>query len=165
MKFQLECMVCCHKIKDDKSIWSCNICFHIFHLYCIKKWANSPAAKVDDENLNKWWCPGCQSTHEQIPSKYTCFCGKKINPDLSKHEENKPYHLRQLPHSCGQICGKSLAKLNTVDQISNKTLICKHTCVIPCHPGPCQTCDALVTRTCNCGKAKFQVSNLFFNKN
>jgi transcriptional repressor NF-X1 len=149
MKFNLECMVCCHKIRDDKSIWSCNVCYHIFHLYCIKKWANSPAAKVVEDDLNKWRCPGCQTTHQQIPSKYTCFCGKKINPDLNKQDENKPFHLRQVPHSCGQICGKSLANTNN--------LMCKHTCVALCHPGPCQPCEALVNRMCNCSNAKFQV--------
>lgn len=30
-------------------------------------------------------------------------------------------------------------------------------CVLSCHPGPCQQCEALVTRTCDCTKAKFQV--------
>lgn len=153
MKFQLECMVCCHKIKDDKSVWSCLTCFHIFHLYCIKKWANSPAAKINADET-AWRCPGCQTINEKVPNKYTCFCGKKTNPDLNKNNENKPYHLRQLPHTCGQICGKPLAKPN--DSLDS-SLICKHTCALFCHPGPCQPCDAFVTRTCNCGQAKFQV--------
>ena len=34
---------------------------------------------------------------------------------------------------------------------------CKHKCLQSCHPGPCQTCESLVTRSCNCGKNKFQV--------
>ena len=46
-KNKYECMVCCGIIKSDKSVWSCNCCFHIFHLYCIKKWATSPSAKIE----------------------------------------------------------------------------------------------------------------------
>ena len=46
-KNKCECMVCCQNIKSDKAVWSCNVCFHIFHLHCIKKWASSPSAKIE----------------------------------------------------------------------------------------------------------------------
>ena len=42
-----ECMVCCEVIRCSKAVWSCSNCFHIFHLYCIKKWARSPAAAIE----------------------------------------------------------------------------------------------------------------------
>lgn len=46
-KNKYECMVCCGIIRSDKSVWSCSVCFHMFHLYCIKKWAMSPSAKIE----------------------------------------------------------------------------------------------------------------------
>ncbi len=46
-KNKCECMVCCTNIYRDKAVWSCNVCFHIFHLQCVRKWALSPAAKVE----------------------------------------------------------------------------------------------------------------------
>ena len=50
-KNQYECMVCCFVIRKDKAIWSCDKCFHIFHLYCIKKWASTAASKIEGEAL------------------------------------------------------------------------------------------------------------------
>ena len=46
-----ECMVCCEVIKCAKAVWSCSNCFHIFHLYCIKRWARSPAAAIEGERV------------------------------------------------------------------------------------------------------------------
>ena len=46
-----ECMVCCEVIRCSKGIWSCSNCFHIFHLYCIKRWARSPAAAIEGERV------------------------------------------------------------------------------------------------------------------
>ena len=117
------------------------------------------------ENLDKWRCPGCQTIHEQMPLKYTCFCGKKTNPTSSREDENKPFHLRQLPHSCGDLCGKQIILSTTFWQQQqdqegvqlDAALECKHKCLQSCHPGPCQPCDALVTRKCNCTKNSFQV--------
>ncbi|CAF0802157.1 unnamed protein product [Brachionus calyciflorus] len=147
-KNKCECMVCYSVIRNDKPIWTCNCCYHIFHLSCIKKWASSPAAKIT-ENSDQWRCPGCQTIFDSVPNKYKCFCGKKLNPE----PENRPfYHLKLTPHSCNEICGKPLV---TSDQIEG--LQCKHKCLDICHPGPCSPCEALVNRTCNCGKSKFQV--------
>ena len=42
-----ECMVCCEVIKCSKAVWCCSSCYHIFHLFCIKRWARSPAALVE----------------------------------------------------------------------------------------------------------------------
>ena len=38
-----ECMVCCGKIYQRQAIWSCLVCFNVFHLTCIKKWVDSSA--------------------------------------------------------------------------------------------------------------------------
>lgn len=53
--------------------------------------------------------------NENVPNKYTCFCGKKTNPEYNKH---------QTPHSCGEICGK--LRVNPA---------CAHKCTLLCHPG------------------------------
>lgn len=42
-----ECMVCCDIIRPAAPVWSCQSCFHVFHLNCIKKWARSPASQAD----------------------------------------------------------------------------------------------------------------------
>lgn len=109
------------------------------------------------ENIDPWRCPGCQTTHDIVPHKYTCFCGKRINPELNRGDGNKPIHLRQLPHSCGEICGRPLLQSSNFWKQESLNSECKHKCLVSCHPGPCQPCDALVTRSCNCGKNKFQV--------
>ncbi|CAB4018422.1 transcriptional repressor NF-X1-like [Paramuricea clavata] len=44
-----ECMVCCEVIRCAKGVWSCSNCFHIFHLYCIKRWARSPTSAIEGE--------------------------------------------------------------------------------------------------------------------
>merc|ERR1711881_597220 len=69
-----ECMVCCDRVKQVHAIWSCDVCHHVFHMHCIKKWARSPAAKVEGvEGLdNGWRCPGCPSVPEKIPASYYC---------------------------------------------------------------------------------------------
>ena len=46
-----ECMVCCEVIRCSKAVWSCSNCFHIFHLYCIKRWARSPTAAIEGEGI------------------------------------------------------------------------------------------------------------------
>jgi len=37
----LECLVCYEHIKQNDYVWSCNNCYHVLHLKCIKKWAES----------------------------------------------------------------------------------------------------------------------------
>jgi hypothetical protein len=60
-------------------------------------------------------------TCDVVPNKYTCFCGKKLDPEVRQHE---------IPHSCGEICGKERN--------------CEHKCKDPCHPGPCSPCETIV---------------------
>ncbi|KAG8442538.1 hypothetical protein GDO86_011368 [Hymenochirus boettgeri] len=131
-----ECMVCCEVVRVMAPVWSCQSCYHVFHLNCIKKWARSPASQAEDGN-NGWRCPACQNVSSRVPSSYTCFCGKVNNPDWNRNE---------IPHSCGELCGKKRSGLE-----------CPHSCNILCHPGPCPSCPAFMTKTCECGRTSQSV--------
>ncbi|KAM6376358.1 transcriptional repressor NF-X1 isoform 4-T6 [Alca torda] len=128
-----ECMVCCEVVRIVAPVWSCQNCYHVFHLNCIKKWARSPASQAEDGNSG-WRCPACQNASMQVPKTYTCFCGKVHNPEWNRNE---------IPHSCGELCGKK-----------RQCLDCPHLCNILCHPGPCPSCPAFVTKTCECGQTR-----------
>ncbi|XP_026556817.1 transcriptional repressor NF-X1 isoform X1 [Pseudonaja textilis] len=131
-----ECMVCCEVIRVVAPVWSCRNCYHVFHLSCIKKWARSPAAQIEDGNSG-WRCPACQNVSSQVPSIYTCFCGRVKNPEWNRNE---------IPHSCGELCRK---KRSAQD--------CPHLCNILCHPGPCPSCPAFMTKKCECGRTSHSV--------
>ncbi|XP_036452434.1 transcriptional repressor NF-X1 isoform X2 [Colossoma macropomum] len=131
-----ECMVCCDVIRVMAPVWSCQSCFHVFHLNCIKKWARSPASQADDGGEG-WRCPACQNVTFKAPTSYTCFCGKVTNPE---------YQRSEIPHSCGDMCGKKRTGRD-----------CNHPCNILCHPGPCPQCPAFVTKSCICGRTSKQV--------
>ncbi|KAM4533753.1 transcriptional repressor NF-X1 [Odontesthes bonariensis] len=126
-----ECMVCCDVIRVMAPVWSCQSCFHVFHLNCIKKWARSPASQADD-SAEGWRCPACQNVSMKHPTSYTCFCGKVTNPEWQRSE---------IPHSCGDMCGKKRSGMD-----------CNHPCNILCHPGPCPQCPAFITKSCICGR-------------
>ncbi|XP_034562203.1 transcriptional repressor NF-X1 [Notolabrus celidotus] len=126
-----ECMVCCDIIRLMAPVWSCQSCYHVFHLNCIKKWARSPASQADD-SAEGWRCPACQNVAQKSPTSYTCFCGKVTNPEWQRSE---------IPHSCGDMCGKKRSGFD-----------CNHPCNILCHPGPCPQCPAFVTKSCICGR-------------
>ncbi|NXS76716.1 NFX1 protein, partial [Pandion haliaetus] len=130
-----ECMVCCEVVRIVAPVWSCQNCYHVFHLNCIKKWARSPASQAEDGNSG-WRCPACQNASTQVPKTYTCFC-KVHNPEWNRNE---------IPHSCGELCGKK-----------RQCLDCPHLCNILCHPGPCPSCPAFVTKTCECGQTSHSV--------
>ena len=44
-----ECMVCCDRVRGRDQVWSCESCFHVFHLRCIKKWASAPRLNLFDD--------------------------------------------------------------------------------------------------------------------
>eukprot|EP00833_Pecoramyces_ruminatium_P005032 jgi/Orpsp1_1/1179064/evm.model.c7180000067794.1 len=126
-----ECMVCYNVVKPKDHIWSCSICYNVFHLNCIKKWAKTDVSTAGKDG--GWRCPGCQSAINEVPSKYTCFCGKIENPRFN------PYIT---PHSCTNICGKPRD--------------CSHSCREQCHPGPCPPCTLFAPEeSCYCGKKKY----------
>ncbi|XP_012946753.1 transcriptional repressor NF-X1 [Aplysia californica] len=122
-----ECMVCCDIVRVDDAIWSCQQCYHVFHLSCVKKWAHSSMQR----ETKSWRCPGCQNVTDHVPYQYRCFCGRRRDP---------AYIRGETPHSCGETC-KKRRKGN-----------CKHPCTILCHPGPCPPCSAMVWQSCDCGQ-------------
>lgn len=95
-----DCMICCEAVRSMNSIWSCNFCYHIFHLRCVKEWAQR--SRPDDGNNSTvgWRCPTCQNVSQQVPKEYRCFCGKYKNP---KANQNGYY----TPHTCGNTCAKT----------------------------------------------------------
>uniref|UniRef100_A0A1Q3FEQ0 Putative transcription factor nf-x1 n=1 Tax=Culex tarsalis TaxID=7177 RepID=A0A1Q3FEQ0_CULTA len=120
---RVECLVCCELVRPTQSVWSCPNCYHILHLSCTTKWANS--SQSDDG----WRCPACQNVSKRIPREYFCFCGKQKNPQ---------YNRSDVAHSCGEPCGRED--------------LCEHPCTLLCHPGPCPPCQAMVQRSCGCGR-------------
>lgn len=120
---RVECLVCCDLVRPTQSVWSCLNCYHILHLNCTTKWASS--SKSDDG----WRCPACQNMSKKIPREYYCFCGKQKNPQ---------YNRSDVAHSCGELCGRED--------------LCEHSCTLLCHPGPCPPCQAMVQRSCGCGR-------------
>ncbi|XP_051138149.1 NF-X1-type zinc finger protein NFXL2 [Andrographis paniculata] len=141
----LSCLICLERIKPTDPTWSCSSrCFAIFHLICIQSWAHQSttlaasrasarAPVVPDDNSLVWPCPKCRVDYpkSQTPKYYYCFCGKVQDP---------PRDPWILPHSCGEICGRSLQHN------------CGHFCLLLCHPGPCPACPKLVRTRCFCGK-------------
>lgn len=128
-----ECMVCCETVRAQNAVWSCSNCYHVFHLRCIKQWARSPNAIVAGSEKNGWRCPACQNLTFKFPNQYRCFCGKIRDPEFNRME---------TPHSCGSVCQKDRGEG------------CKHPCIVLCHPGPCPECNAMVNKSCDCGKTK-----------
>ncbi|KAK8747304.1 hypothetical protein OTU49_016736 [Cherax quadricarinatus] len=139
----LVCLICIENIKRTDSIWSCGECYSSFHVSCVQKWAKDSIyqmveaqgnsnERIDKSGL-KWCCPKCRNEYTQsiIPTKYLCFCGKKVDPQFD------PW---LIPHSCGETCMKKLRPF------------CGHTCLLLCHPGPCPPCPKTVTNTCHCGQ-------------
>lgn len=129
-----ECMVCCDRVRPNHEVWSCRNCYNIFHLRCIKKWALSPTASVDESG---WRCPGCQNVTAKVPYQYRCFCAKMRNPEWNRYD---------TPHTCGEQCGRKRSQQN-----------CVHPCNILCHPGPCPPCGIYIDGSCSCGSETTRV--------
>ncbi|XP_071847469.1 NF-X1-type zinc finger protein NFXL1-like [Apostichopus japonicus] len=140
-----SCAICIEKIRHTDSVWSCRECSTILHLHCIQNWAKQAIMLKDyksEEAISQddatWPCPNCRFEYKgyETPSRYTCFCSKKINP---------PVHPWLAPHSCGERCDKQLKPE------------CGHVCLLLCHPGPCPPCPQTVKTTCYCGSKPSQL--------
>ncbi len=134
-----ECPICCAEVMKNSKVWSCKTCWTVFHLQCVKKWAqnegstqrnNEPVPEAELPPERQWRCPGCNLPKDVLPKEYTCWCAKEINP---KAIPGLP------PHSCGNTCGK--------------TRKCPHPCELMCHAGPCPPCPRMGPKTsCFCHK-------------
>lgn len=132
---QYECPICTSEVLRRSKVWSCHLCWTVFHLDCVKKWANNSEAAAaaaqnsDAQGPRQWRCPGCNLPQETKPGQYTCWCGK----------EHEPRPIPGLtPHSCGQSCGF--------------TRPCGHPCELLCHAGPHPPCTFTQQELCFCGK-------------
>jgi len=138
---EAECMVCLDKIKPKNATWDCQQCYQVFHIHCIKKWGKCQEV---GEGLR---CPGCQKVW-QMPKSYRCFCRKLLEPVYDRNE---------IPHSCGEVCGKEL-RSSDIDTTNKENVLdykaCPHKCLELCHPGPCPPCNASVVHGCPCGKSR-----------
>ncbi|KZF26790.1 hypothetical protein L228DRAFT_252154 [Xylona heveae TC161] len=137
-----ECPICTNEVARNSKVWSCKTCWTVFHLGCIKKWSrndDSASAQRQQESGDlpaprQWRCPGCNLPTEVLPSAYTCWCEKEVDP---RSISGLP------PHSCGQTCGKPRP-------LPKK---CPHPCDLICHAGPCPPCSHMgPTLSCFCGK-------------
>ena len=148
---EYECTVCYEPVRLAHQCWSCDNCFMIFHLECIRKWALVAPASASSNALgvskNKWRCPGCQLERLALPKRYSCFCGKILDPALD----------REQPHSCTLHCERRLSPIKeSFHRISAEKRFyqCPHKCTLVCHPGPCPTCEAMAPQwawKCHCG--------------
>ena len=136
-----ECGICTDKVHRRSWIWSCDTCWTVFHLDCIRKWAlkdastsSSERPDVETPTQRHWRCPGCNLQKEDIPLDYTCWCQKELKP---RTPTGCP------PSSCGQTCGKT--------RTGRKP--CPHPCDEICHAGPCPPCSKQgPLQICYCGK-------------
>lgn len=136
-----ECAICSDEITRKSKIWSCKTCWTVFHIHCVKKWAKnegSTQARAEAQNgdmppARQWRCPGCNLPKDDLPTTYSCWCGK----------ETEPRNIPGIPpHSCAQSCGR--------ERLTPKP--CPHPCDLLCHSGPCPPCRANgLEQSCFCG--------------
>ncbi|KFD60452.1 hypothetical protein M514_27360 [Trichuris suis] len=136
---ELECRICLEIVKSEDPIWSCTLCYNVFHFDCVKHWA---ASSVEEPNASVTSnpgrpCPTCQASVNASSLKAKCFCGKVEGP-IERSDPNT------VPHSCGSVCGRTLGKPG----------ICTHLCPLICHPGSCPPCGDSVELSCFCSATK-----------
>ncbi|CAG8980129.1 hypothetical protein HYALB_00013614 [Hymenoscyphus albidus] len=137
---QHDCSICFNDVLPNSKIWGCKTCWAVLHLSCVTKWARDqgstlqqrPAENGELPPPRQWRCPACNLPKQEMPTTYTCWCAKEIEP--------RP--LPGLPpHSCGQTCSKP------------RVGHCPHPCELVCHAGPCPPCGHMgPTLPCFCGK-------------
>lgn len=138
-----ECMICFGGVTRRSKIWDCKVCYAVFHMSCIQKWAaqgvSAPSREEGaDEPAKMWRCPGCQNKLADVPKTYQCWCGKSQAPEAVKYLP---------PHSCGGTCGKKRPSPAS----------CPHPCDLQCHAGPCPPCTTMgPVQSCFCGKESAQ---------
>lgn len=131
---KIECLVCSEEIlhENECEIWSCDVCYSILHIKCIKNWINKLNSNNESKEF-KFTCPHCSNlfVYDKLPV-YNCFCGKYNT--LKKVD----FSSILIPHTCGKKCEYN---------------ICEHiNCSLPCHPGPHIVCKKISTVYCYCNK-------------
>ncbi|CAK7890907.1 FKBP12-associated protein 1 [[Candida] anglica] len=127
------CLVCTSEIDAFSKIWSCDGCYRVYDLDCIRDWATRGSST--DKSKKNWRCPACNIETNSVPKKFTCWCGKVTNPN--------PNQL--MPFSCGNPCNEPYKE-------------CIHSCGSQCHPAMHPVCGAMgPMMKCACGKSERQL--------
>ncbi|KAH1459718.1 hypothetical protein KXX13_008122 [Aspergillus fumigatus] len=76
-----ECPICTSELGRRSRVWSCGLCWTVFHLSCVKKWSKNEGSAAQDAARRQaegepsapraWRCPGCNLPHEIFPSTYS----------------------------------------------------------------------------------------------
>ena len=120
-----SCLICLSGIRRSAAVWSCLQCYCSYHLECVQLWVRDGVTDQRGAVLSpelfparpsSWSCPKCRRDYPQsaCPTEYRCYCGKQLDP---------PVDAWLLPHSCGELCGRTLHSG------------CQHRCLSLCHPG------------------------------
>ncbi len=83
-----SCLICLSDIERVQAVWSCKLCYTMYHLVCIQQWAKDGVV-VRNTTLSEdlfpsipllWTCPKCREEYSKVnvPSVYQCFCGKQV---------------------------------------------------------------------------------------
>ncbi len=88
-----SCLICLSGIRRSQAVWSCKLCYCLFHLVCIQQWARdgvmikNPVLSQDlFPNLSiSWSCPKCRGEYDraETPSLYKCFCGNQVGHSMA----------------------------------------------------------------------------------
>lgn len=88
-----SCLICLSGIRRMQAVWSCKLCYTMFHLVCIQQWAKDGVVVKNlilSEDLFPsiplmWTCPKCRGEYSRVdvPSVYRCFCGRQVIPKKS----------------------------------------------------------------------------------
>ncbi|KAF3027890.1 FKBP12-associated protein [Penicillium rubens] len=78
-----ECPICCSELGRRSRVWSCELCWTVFHLSCVKKWSTNEGAAAqrasaqengqEDPTPRAWRCPGCNLSQQNFPTSYSCW--------------------------------------------------------------------------------------------
>lgn len=126
------CLVCTCEIDRHLKVWNCRNCYRVYDLDCIRDWAQRGSSTTEQKT---WRCPACSFEQKKLPSSFTCWCGRVMNPTADS----------LIPFSCGNPCNKKYSH-------------CVHSCSSVCHPGKHPECGAMgPVMNCKCGKHKQQL--------
>ncbi|ANB14156.1 Fap1p [Sugiyamaella lignohabitans] len=129
---EYTCLICTGEIDSSSHIWSCEVCYRVYDLECIKSWCQRGIKETAGKGqAGSWKCPSCNSVKTEVIKEYRCWCSKLVNPPQDGLS----------PHSCGQTCNAPLTG-------------CVHGCGSICHPGPHSECMA-IGPSINCFCAKY----------
>ncbi|KAJ3023186.1 Transcriptional repressor NF-X1 [Thoreauomyces humboldtii] len=134
---EYECMICYDTVKHRDKVWSCQVCYAVFHLRCVEKWGHSSAPRPPPPANGEAWpatsntgwrCPGCQNVEAHVPHEYRCFCDKVLNPPSTQEKPCKAKVSQRC--RCGNITAEvdcAASKVN-IGHSSSTILPCDVEC-------------------------------------